>query len=249
VLIAPEPVSTIESRYKDVNVFYGNGGDEHLPIIAAPMDTVIENNRYLFIQNSRGLCVPRTSRADVPIRAISVFPIFKAVSLEEFENYIARLSNLPDYILIDIANGHMSRLYKALDRFKKSKHFQYSHVMIGNIANPFTYKSDVDENDLSYNKELAERVMNNIFSESKVDRILSKYFVVTESEKKKIKTKKNNMFSEITRLSETVDQEMIAKKIVNRNSDVKLLGKTNQKNLVFEHNNKQFKVTTSGRIL
>jgi IMP dehydrogenase/GMP reductase len=140
VLIAPEPVSTIESRYKDVNVFYGNGGDEHLPIIAAPMDTVIENNRYLFIQNSIGLCVPRTSRADVPIRAISVFPIFKAVSLEEFENYIDRLSNLPDYILIDIANGHMSRLYKALDRFKKSKHFQYSHVMIGNIANPFTYK-------------------------------------------------------------------------------------------------------------
>jgi hypothetical protein len=116
-------------------------------------------------------------------------------------------------------------------------------------SNPFTYKSDVDENDLSYNKELAERVMNNIFSESKVDKILSKYFVVTESEKKKIKTKKNNMFSEITRLSETVDQEMIAKKIVNRNSDVKLLGKTNQKNLVFEHNNKQFKVTTSGRIL
>lgn len=140
VLIVPETVTTIESRYKDVNVFYGYGADEHLPIIAAPMDTVINNNRHIFTQNNIGVCVPRTSNENIPVRSISTFPVFKSISLDEFEDYIDRLSILPDFILIDIANGHMSRLYKALDKFKESKHFPYTQLMIGNIANPKTYK-------------------------------------------------------------------------------------------------------------
>jgi len=105
--------------------------------------------------------------------------------------------------------------------------------------------SELDETEIN----AVEGILDELFTESKVDKILSKYFVLSETEKKKIKKKKQNIFSEIDRLSESVNQEMVAKKIVNRYPDVRLLGKTNKQNLVFENKNKQFKVTASGRII
>jgi IMP dehydrogenase/GMP reductase len=139
VIIVPEPISTIESRYKDINIFYADGGDMHLPIIAAPMDTVVGDNIHYFIQNNIPVCIPRTSDENAPVQPVSAFPIFKALSLDEFEIYIDR-SIMPDFVLIDIANGHMSRLYKALGKFKNSRHIDHVNLMIGNIANPETYK-------------------------------------------------------------------------------------------------------------
>jgi hypothetical protein len=103
-------------------------------------------------------------------------------------------------------------------------------------------------------------VMGKIFSESKVDDIISKYFVINENEKKfqsekkkqkklfleqKIKTDKN----QIVRLSETIKQEKVAIDIINSFPDMKFVGKTNKGNLVFEHNNKQLKVSPKGELL
>jgi hypothetical protein len=103
-------------------------------------------------------------------------------------------------------------------------------------------------------------VMGKIFSESKVDDIISKYFVINENEKKfqsekkkqkelfleqKIKTDKN----QIVRLSESIKQEKVAVDIINSFPEMKLIGKTNKGNLVFEHNNKQLKVSPKGELL
>jgi hypothetical protein len=46
-----------------------------------------------------------------------------------------------------------------------------------------------------------------------------------------------------------VDQELASKMIVKKLPEVRLLGKTNKQNLVFEHKNKQYKVTRSGKII
>ena len=96
--------------------------------------------------------------------------------------------------------------------------------------------------------------------ESKVDKILSKYFVITEEEKKqtnnqqvkKFITKKINkvaVVDEIKRLSETIEQELTAEFILSENEGIKFIGKTNKNNLVFENNGKQVKVSPQGVIL
>ena len=104
------------------------------------------------------------------------------------------------------------------------------------------------------------RFLEQIFSESKVDKILSKYFVITEEEKKSNESKKIKSFikkkvnkvqvvDEIKRLSETIEQELTAEFILSENENAKFIGKTNMKNLVFENEGKQIKVSPRGVIL
>jgi cell division protein ZapA (FtsZ GTPase activity inhibitor) len=97
------------------------------------------------------------------------------------------------------------------------------------------------------------KVMDEIFSESKIDKVLSSYFEITESEKKEKKQKLNEgkkvAVSSIKRLSETIEQELAAEFIVRENSNYKLVGKTNKSNLVFEHNGEQIRVTPKGEVL
>ena len=102
--------------------------------------------------------------------------------------------------------------------------------------------------------------MDRVFKESKVDKVLSKYFMISESEKKfvenkkKIKknvveNKKKNDLKEIIRLSESLKQKNVAEKVINSFPEVTFVGKTNKGNLVFENKNKQLKVTPNGQIL
>lgn len=104
------------------------------------------------------------------------------------------------------------------------------------------------------------KVFGNIFSESKVDKILKGYFVINESEKKftdnkkkvkktELKDKFRNSVKEINRLSESVEQRQTAKDIVKNFPQINFVGKTNKGNLVFENKNKQLKVSPNGQIL
>ena len=104
------------------------------------------------------------------------------------------------------------------------------------------------------------RFLDELFTESKVDKILSKYFVITEEEKKQSEKKKVTTFikrkinkvgviDEIKKLSETIEQELTAEFILSENENAKFVGKTNLKNLVFENDGKQIKVSPRGEIL
>ncbi len=95
---------------------------------------------------------------------------------------------------------------------------------------------------------------------STIEKVLKKYVVVNENEKKFIsekkqsqklvtEEKKNRYFSEIQRLSESTSQAKIAKKIVENFPNISFVGKTNKGNLVFENKNKQLKVSPKGNIL
>ena len=104
------------------------------------------------------------------------------------------------------------------------------------------------------------RIFDDIFSESKVDKILSKYFQESPNEKRlneergvrkfvEKKTHKVKQMKEVKRLSESIDQEVTSEKFITRYSKAELIGKTNKRNLVFEVNGKQFKITPDGAIL
>jgi len=103
-------------------------------------------------------------------------------------------------------------------------------------------------------------VIDSIFSESKVDTVLKKYFSVNENEKKFIVEKKEekkkvlkekvrDSKKEIVRLSESTKQTETALEIIKNFPGVNFVGKTNKGNLVFENKNKQLKVNRSGNIL
>ena len=50
-------------------------------------------------------------------------------------------------------------------------------------------------------------------------------------------------------LSESIQQELTSSKFLNRYNKAQFIGKTNKKNLVFEVNGKQYKITPDGTIL
>jgi hypothetical protein len=96
--------------------------------------------------------------------------------------------------------------------------------------------------------------------ESKIDKVLSKYFEVSSSEvehAKKLfeerqgstKTKFSSMLNKIENLSETIEQELASKKFLEENKGFEFVGRTNKKNLVFENNNKQVKISIEGIVL
>ena len=103
-------------------------------------------------------------------------------------------------------------------------------------------------------------ILDHLFSESKVDKVLSKYFEVGATEKKlneqkrmnkKLQTKHNvvKMMESVKKLSETFEQELASEKFLEENIGFQLVGKTNKKNLVFEHGTKQTKISPEGLLV
>ena len=103
-------------------------------------------------------------------------------------------------------------------------------------------------------------IIDSIFGESKVDKVISKYFEVTKKEiletKEKQMTRRtksvldfDRQMKEIVKLTETIEQELAAEKFLKKNVTAKVIGKTNKKNLVFENKGGEVKISPEGVIL
>jgi hypothetical protein len=103
-------------------------------------------------------------------------------------------------------------------------------------------------------------ILDNIFGESKVDKVISKYFEVSKKEilesREKVAKKKIKQISEnrkqmgaVIKLTETIEQELASKKFLSENASAKIVGITNRKNLVFENKGKQVRISPEGQIL
>jgi hypothetical protein len=103
-------------------------------------------------------------------------------------------------------------------------------------------------------------IFDSIFGESKVDKVISKYFEVSKKEireskekqiKETVKRKKavNEIMESVIKMTETVEQEFAAKKFINENLNSKFVGITNKKNLVFETKTGQVKITPNGDLI
>ena len=123
----------------------------------------------------------------------------------------------------------------------------------GEVGENYNMEGDINEKYL-------DKVMGGLFGESKVDKILSNYFVLSENEikfrneKKKqkelfLEQKKKSDKNQIVKLSESNKQRKVAVDVINSFPEMKFIGKTNKGNLVFEHNNKQLKVSPKGELL
>ena len=121
------------------------------------------------------------------------------------------------------------------------------------LSNRYSDMSDTD-------KHFRSKIMDSIFTESKVDKVLSKYFVVSDIEKevqenkKKIKeefynNRKKGILNEIKKYSLTKKQLRISEEFIETLPMITFVGRTNKGNLVFEHKNNQVKISPEGRIL
>lgn len=140
VTIIPAVVSEINHRC-ECNPFTE---DNKLPIFTAPMSTVLDENNFdLFNTNLIYAILPRSVDYGIRLDFLKKGH-WVALSLKEFNdlfNCDNELLNGIDRmkVLIDIANGHMLSLF---DNVSKAKE-RFNHrleIMIGNIANPETYK-------------------------------------------------------------------------------------------------------------
>lgn len=154
--IVPKTISKIESR-SQIDVFYHEipsviGVEKKtLPIFTAPMASVISDLNYkVFKDNYIIPIIPR----NILIKNRRKFfenqiDVWVALSLKEFEDLF--IKNYPHHnqgctykVCVDIANGHMEKLYKLCVKAKEisigiSAGYNLQ-IMTGNIANPNTYK-------------------------------------------------------------------------------------------------------------
>lgn len=137
--IVPSVLSYVNSR-EECKPFYSDG---LLPLFTAPMTTVVGIENYkLFEQNGIHSILPRPVKLDDRLYAIKN-GYWAAFSLSEFEDLF--MDGNPDkyehpvHVLVDIANGHMRKLFDDVEETKR-KWGKKIIIMIGNIANPETYE-------------------------------------------------------------------------------------------------------------
>lgn len=126
ILIKPSKSSNITSR-KTINPFH----DGFLPLITAPMDTVInKNNRGVYNTAKIITCLPRGEENNG--FGFESYSLNEIIKLSESNKLL-----IAGKYLIDIANGHMESLVTTVKDLKMR--YPYITLMVGNIANPETY--------------------------------------------------------------------------------------------------------------
>lgn len=140
--IIPKCISNVKSR-SECNPYYS---DNKLPIFTAPMTCVVNEDNFAY-WNSCGITpiLPRTSLSSWEDKVDFIYTgSWTALGIEEFKELISNPLDNSKFktgkiqILLDIANGHMSEIFK-LSKEIKNIYGDKIILMAGNIANPDTY--------------------------------------------------------------------------------------------------------------
>lgn len=142
ITIRPAFVSEISHR-SECNPLLDNG---YMPIFASPMSTVVDKENYSLFKNNNIIPIlPRTLEYSLEERIdFAEDGNWAAFSLQEFQDTFVNdkcklVLETPCKVLIDIANGHMDVLFNSVKKAKEI-YGDMLIVMIGNIANPETYR-------------------------------------------------------------------------------------------------------------
>jgi IMP dehydrogenase/GMP reductase len=154
ILIIPAKKTHITSRYKDILI------PKNLPLFTAPMDTVVNlDNMDYFFSEGINVTLPRTVKyldfknfcSDNGIQETNYTNTFFSFGFDDLDIFYRR--NYKDlhanaHILIDVANGHMQKIVDYCREIKRLR--PDIIIMVGNIANPQTYKWYADYGCVDY---------------------------------------------------------------------------------------------------
>lgn len=150
--IVPATLSTIDSR-SQCNPYIEN--TNKLPIFTAPMASVVNEHNYeIFEIYGITPIIPRNVDYGKRIELLNKEK-WVAMSLSEFQNYFVNNSleaHKTYKVCIDVANGHMMKLYDLCKLAKSRAELDNYEVVImtGNIANPQTLDYIVERNCVDY---------------------------------------------------------------------------------------------------
>ncbi len=153
ISLVPEVITEINSRSNIDPYSYYTNNIVKLPLISAPMNNVISiRNKHFnkdfnkdLNRNKLIVTYPRNYFNFHDHNEFIDFDNFVSYSLDDFEHLYIRTLSYNTYatkfknILIDNANGHMRRLVNVLEQ-AKDIHGPSLNIMVGNIANPKTFK-------------------------------------------------------------------------------------------------------------
>lgn len=157
ILIVPSIKTHISSRYKDIVL------PKQLPLFTAPMDTVVNlDNIDRFLANAIGVALPRTIKySDFKLhnkfkehnieQLLKNSNIFISMGFSELDNELKTSFRNPPMgirILIDVANGHMQKVFDYCREIKRLR--PDIILMVGNIGNPETYEFYASGNCVDY---------------------------------------------------------------------------------------------------
>lgn len=143
--IVPARISSIEHR-SDIVV---TDEDGHLPIFAAPMDSVCDDTNYMLFEK-QGI-IPTIHRNVNPNTKKELLKkgVWVAVTMDEFDAWFCDVdselmaSNAQNTyrVIIDVANGHMQKIFDLVSNARLSSTIRGHKLILmsGNIANPLTY--------------------------------------------------------------------------------------------------------------
>ena len=152
LLIVPKVNTEISSRYKDIVL------PDILPLFTAPMDTVVNlSNKDVFLKNKIQVVLPRTVSYgqflanEILSGKTNDDGVFVSLGMEDMERHYR--SNFKDFhksahILIDVANGHMQKIVDIARELRRLR--PDVTLMVGNIANPETYRWYAQNNCADY---------------------------------------------------------------------------------------------------
>ena len=138
ISLIPSIISQIKSR-NEINIYDKNN---KLPIFVSPMDTVVNDDNYkLFSDVGFHICIPRKDL----LKSEKEYEdeCFISYGIDEIEKKILGKEILPKRILIDVANAHSIRIFELANQIKNE---YVCELMIGNIANPETYRKYAEIN-------------------------------------------------------------------------------------------------------
>lgn len=146
ILIVPSKKTHITSRYKDIQL------PDRLPLFTAPMDTVVNlKNMDEYLKNRIGVTLPRTIRYGNFLEHSAVKGTFISLGFDDLDFYYKenfKAFDVGQHILIDVANGHMQRIVDYAREIKRLR--PDIKIMVGNIANPKTYRWYADNGNVDY---------------------------------------------------------------------------------------------------
>lgn len=144
IAIVPAIKSSVEHR-SECNPYTGKFEESTLPIFTAPMSTVVnEENFELFEENNIIPILPRNFPLETRIEYVKNGK-WAAFGLDEFEDTFVINDwdmEMSPYVnvLVDIANGHMTKAHDLIYEAKTKYHWDYRfNIMAGNIANSKAY--------------------------------------------------------------------------------------------------------------
>ena len=137
ISIVPATITRVAHR-NQCNPFVGEGANSSLPIFTAPMSSIVNlQNVDIYKKNKIIPILPRNISLSLRLKYLDK-GYWIALSLKETEELsLDKLKDNQEYkICIDIANGHMQKLYNLVHSIHISK--PNIKIMAGNIANPTT---------------------------------------------------------------------------------------------------------------